>query len=161
MLRAPIRAAGLRSIRPPDARARGAAGRVAAPGDHRERTDASRCGRRSARCANWKLWACTPRWTTSGPVSSLSLLKRHPLAAIKIDRSFVTGLADDPRDRAIVAAVTNMAHALGFVVTAEGVETESQLESVRELGCDRAQGFLLARPMPQDELLRLLGAERV
>ena len=93
--------------------------------------------------------------------SSLSLLKRHPLAAIKIDRSFVTGLADDPRDRAIVAAVTNMAHALGFVVTAEGVETESQLESVRELGCDRAQGFLLARPMPQDELVRLLGAERV
>ncbi len=93
--------------------------------------------------------------------SSLSLLKRHPLAAVKIDQSFVTGLADDPRDRAIVAAVTDMAHALGFVVTAEGVETQSQLQSVRELGCDRAQGFLLARPMSQDELVRLLGAERL
>jgi EAL domain-containing protein (putative c-di-GMP-specific phosphodiesterase class I) len=68
----------------------------------------------------------------------------------------VAGVAEDPRDRAIVAAVISMAHAVGSLVTAEGVETEAQLEILRELGCDRAQGYLLARPVPADELVALL-----
>jgi diguanylate cyclase (GGDEF)-like protein len=90
--------------------------------------------------------------------SSLSWLKQHPLGAIKIDRTFVAGLANDPRDRAIVAAVITMAHAVGCAVTAEGVETESQLEILHDLGCDRAQGFLLARPLPAADLAGLLRA---
>ncbi|MGP0048596.1 MAG: putative bifunctional diguanylate cyclase/phosphodiesterase [Solirubrobacteraceae bacterium] len=88
--------------------------------------------------------------------SSLSWLKQHPLGAIKIDRSFITGLADDRRDQAIVAAVIGMGQALGYTITAEGVETEEQLSALRELNCDRMQGFLLARPLTADNLAALL-----
>ncbi len=89
-------------------------------------------------------------------VASLSWLKEHPLDAIKIDRSFVAGLADDPRDQAIVASLIGLSRALGCAVTAEGVETEEQLLALRLLDCERAQGFLLARPMAADELAALL-----
>jgi EAL domain-containing protein (putative c-di-GMP-specific phosphodiesterase class I) len=85
--------------------------------------------------------------------SSLSWLKRHPLDAIKIDRSFVSGLPEEQGDSAIVEAVIGMARAFGRTVTAEGVETERQLEALRGLGCDHAQGFLLGRPVPVEELL--------
>jgi diguanylate cyclase (GGDEF)-like protein len=85
--------------------------------------------------------------------SSLSWLKRHPLDAIKVDRSFVSGLPEERGDRAIVEAVIGMARAFGRTVTAEGVETERQLEALRDLGCDHAQGFLLGRPVPVEELL--------
>ena len=88
--------------------------------------------------------------------SSISWLKRHPLGAIKIDRSFVGELAGGPRDRAIVEALIAMARALGCTVTAEGVETEEQLRILRELGCDRVQGFLLARPLVREQLLPIL-----
>jgi diguanylate cyclase (GGDEF)-like protein len=88
--------------------------------------------------------------------SSLSWLKQHPFGSIKIDRSFISGLPDDNGDRAIVAGVIGMANALDCVVTAEGVETEQQLATLRALGCGRAQGFLLARPLPVDELTALL-----
>ncbi|MBV9465497.1 MAG: EAL domain-containing protein [Solirubrobacterales bacterium] len=92
--------------------------------------------------------------------SSLCWLKDHPLDAIKVDQSFVGGLPDDPRDRAIVAAVIDMAKALGCTVTAEGVETEGQLTTLRALDCERVQGFLLARPAPIEQLTAQLG-ERV
>jgi diguanylate cyclase (GGDEF)-like protein len=84
--------------------------------------------------------------------SSLSWLKRHPLDAIKVDRSFVSGLPEERGDSAIVKAVIGMARAFGRTVTAEGVETESQLQALRDLGCDHAQGFLLGRPVPVDTL---------
>jgi diguanylate cyclase (GGDEF)-like protein len=96
--------------------------------------------------------------------SSLSWLKQHPFSSIKIDRSFISGLPDDKGDRAIVAGVVGMANALGCDVTAEGVETEQQLATLQTLICGRVQGFLLARPIPVDELTALLaaglGAER-
>ena len=80
--------------------------------------------------------------------SSLSYLKRFPVDALKIDRSFVDGLGTDAEDHAIVSAVVSLAHALGLSVVAEGVETRCQLEELRRLGCDSAQGYLLGRPQP-------------
>ncbi len=79
--------------------------------------------------------------------SSLSYLKRFPVDAVKIDRSFVVGLGADPHDSALVAAIVAMAAALSLDVTAEGVETRTQLDMLGRLGCRRAQGFFLSRPM--------------
>ncbi len=92
--------------------------------------------------------------------SSLSWLKEHPLDAIKIDRSFVAGLGGDTRDQAVVASLISLARALGFSVTAEGVETEDQLIALRLLDCERVQGFLLARPLPAEELAAVVGQPR-
>jgi diguanylate cyclase (GGDEF)-like protein/PAS domain S-box-containing protein len=78
--------------------------------------------------------------------SSLTYLRRFPFDELKIDASFVAGLGTSAADDAIVAATIDMAHALGMVVAAEGVETELQLGRLRALGCDRAQGFLLSTP---------------
>ncbi len=78
--------------------------------------------------------------------SSLTYLRRYPFDELKIDRAFVTGLGQSAADDAIVAATIDMAHALGMVVAAEGVETELQRSRLVELGCDRAQGYLLAPP---------------
>jgi diguanylate cyclase (GGDEF)-like protein/PAS domain S-box-containing protein len=79
--------------------------------------------------------------------SSLSYLQRLPVAAVKVDKSFVVPLASDPSARAIVRAVVELAHSLGVSVVAEGVESAAVLEAVRELGCDEAQGYLLAPPL--------------
>ncbi len=85
--------------------------------------------------------------------SSLSYLKRYPIEVLKIDRSFIDGIADDESgDLAIVTAIVRMASALGVDVIPEGVETDAQLARLRELGCRYAQGFLLDRPLPPDEL---------
>jgi diguanylate cyclase (GGDEF)-like protein len=89
--------------------------------------------------------------------SSLSYLKHLPLDTIKIDRSFVAGLETDAADLPIVQAVVALAHGLGIAVVAEGIETVEQRRLVHELGCDRGQGFLFARPMPPAELRSLLG----
>jgi diguanylate cyclase (GGDEF)-like protein len=80
--------------------------------------------------------------------SSLSSLKRFPLGAVKIDRAFVEGLAENPEDRAIVRSVVMVAREMRMTVTAEGVETHQQLDLVRKLGCDNAQGFYLSAPLP-------------
>jgi diguanylate cyclase (GGDEF)-like protein/PAS domain S-box-containing protein len=88
--------------------------------------------------------------------SSLSYLKRFPVDVVKIDQSFIAGLGRDPDDSAIVRAILSMAEALGLTVTAEGVETDSQLAALQALGCPRAQGFLLGRPVPPDQLAALL-----
>lgn len=88
--------------------------------------------------------------------SSLAYLRRFPVDKLKVDRSFVSGLGQDESDSAIVAAVINLAHTLGLEAVAEGVETADQLLGLRQLGCDLAQGFYMARPMPDEQLLNLL-----
>jgi EAL domain-containing protein (putative c-di-GMP-specific phosphodiesterase class I) len=75
---------------------------------------------------------------------------------IKVDRSFVQGVEHDAKDAAIAANLVSLAHALGLVAIAEGIESPGQLASFRELGCDHAQGFLFARPAPADALTGLL-----
>ena len=84
--------------------------------------------------------------------SSLSSLIERPVDVLKIDRSFVNALPT-PTSAAVIRGIVAMAAALGLVTVAEGVEQEAQLDAVRELGCDRAQGFLLARPMNLAALL--------
>jgi len=78
--------------------------------------------------------------------SSLSYLKQLPLEALKIDRSFVGGMMTNVRDASIVRSTINLAHDLGLRVVAEGVETADALAMLRRLGCDEAQGHLIARP---------------
>ena len=84
--------------------------------------------------------------------SSLSYLRRFPVSALKIDRSFVNGLGTSSEDTAIVRAIITLAQTLGLKVVAEGVETRAQLDQLRELGCEYAQGFLFARPMTWTQL---------
>jgi diguanylate cyclase (GGDEF)-like protein len=85
--------------------------------------------------------------------SSLAYLKRFPIAKLKIDRSFVADVMTDPGDRAIVHAIISMASSLGMRTVAEGVETQEQLDFLRERGCHAMQGYLLSRPLaaPQFE----------
>lgn len=90
--------------------------------------------------------------------SSLGHLRRFPIDVIKVDRSFIQGVERSPKDAAITANLASLAHALGLVATAEGIESESQLASVRELGCDHAQGFLFAHPAPAEEISALLAS---
>jgi EAL domain-containing protein (putative c-di-GMP-specific phosphodiesterase class I) len=78
--------------------------------------------------------------------SALGYLKRFPFDIVKVDRSFVRGLGEDAGDSAIVGAVLGMARALGMEVVAEGIETETQLACLRELGAEYGQGFYFARP---------------
>ncbi|MFZ2266712.1 MAG: EAL domain-containing protein [Azonexus sp.] len=91
--------------------------------------------------------------------SAMSYLKKFAIDYLKIDRSFVRDLTTDPSDLAIAEAVIVMAHKLGLKVIAEGVETGEQCELLRLAGCDYAQGFLFARPMPAADFERFLGAE--
>ena len=79
--------------------------------------------------------------------SSLSYLKRFPISALKIDRSFVDDLDSNPDDASIVAAVISLGHSLNMNVIAEGVETAAQLEYLRRAGCDEMQGYLFSRPV--------------
>jgi EAL domain-containing protein (putative c-di-GMP-specific phosphodiesterase class I) len=84
--------------------------------------------------------------------SSLAYLKRLPLAALKIDRTFVRDMLDDEQDLLIVRSTVQLAQGLGLEVVAEGVEDGRTLEHLRTLGCDRAQGYHIARPIGAVEL---------
>jgi len=88
--------------------------------------------------------------------SSMSYLRRFPVDVLKVDRSFVDGLGDDPSDSAIVEAIITLAHTLGLKAVAEGVETPEHLAELRRLECDYAQGYWFARPASGDELANLL-----
>jgi len=88
--------------------------------------------------------------------SSMSLMKQFPIDTIKIDRSFVRDLANDPEDQAIAQAIISMGKALGMTVVAEGVETVEQQTFLRDHGCDEMQGFIFSKPVPVLELAELL-----
>lgn len=88
--------------------------------------------------------------------SSLSYLKRFPIDRLKIDRAFVRDIATDPDDAAICVAIIGLAHNLRMRVVAEGVETEGQLQYLREHGCDALQGFFFSPPVAADALARML-----
>jgi EAL domain-containing protein (putative c-di-GMP-specific phosphodiesterase class I) len=88
--------------------------------------------------------------------SSLAYLKRYPVDAVKIDRTFVKDLPFDRSSSAITGAIVSMAHALDKRVVAEGVETAEQAAFLRELGCDELQGYFLAKPLRAQELAAFL-----
>jgi Amt family ammonium transporter len=88
--------------------------------------------------------------------SSLSYLSRFPVDVLKVDRSFVRDLGTRADTTPIVTAIVALARGLRLDVIAEGVETQEQLDQLRDLGCDYAQGFLLARPMPAEQLVARL-----
>lgn len=92
--------------------------------------------------------------------SSLSYIKKFLIDSLKIDRSFVLDLSRDPDDASIVTAIISMAKGLGLKVVAEGVESEEQLEFLRERGCDEAQGYYFSPPVPEDKFRKLLEKER-
>jgi diguanylate cyclase (GGDEF)-like protein len=84
--------------------------------------------------------------------SSLAYLKKFPFDIVKIDRSFVSDVGSDPSTRAIVGAIIGLSHALELLVVAEGVETPDQLDHIRGLGAERAQGHYFSQPMPANDL---------
>ena len=88
--------------------------------------------------------------------SSLSYLTRLPLDALKVDRSFVDGLGTESRDTAVTEAIVAMSRALQLRVVGEGAETELQVTELARLGCDLVQGFHFSRPVPAEEITRML-----
>jgi len=92
-------------------------------------------------------------------LSSLAYLKQIKANELKIDKSFVFALNESQRDALLVRSTIDLAHSLGLQVTAEGVETETALALLSGMGCDLAQGYLIARPMPMNQLLNFLADE--
>ncbi|MDA8366006.1 MAG: bifunctional diguanylate cyclase/phosphodiesterase [Actinomycetota bacterium] len=88
--------------------------------------------------------------------SSLSYLKRFPVTTIKVDRTFIQSVDENPDDRAIVQAVIQLAHNLGLTVIAEGVEREAQRRLLADLGCDLVQGYLFGRPLAEEVMTELI-----
>ena len=88
--------------------------------------------------------------------SSLAYLKKLPIHELKIDRSFINGIATERDDRSIATAIIDMSRALGMRVVAEGVETQDQLDVLTEEGCDMVQGFLFYRPLSPESFAEVL-----
>ena len=89
--------------------------------------------------------------------SSLSYLKQFSLKVLKIDRSFIRDIRINQKNEALITAIIAMARSFDLEVVAEGVEKDEQLTFLRSQSCDNVQGFLLSRPMPADELTKMLG----
>jgi diguanylate cyclase (GGDEF)-like protein len=92
--------------------------------------------------------------------SSLNYLRRYPIQVVKIDRSFIEDISVNATSGTLAATIITMAHALGKVVVAEGVETEAQMNFLRERRCDLAQGFYLAHPQPATSITEMLQSRR-
>jgi EAL domain-containing protein (putative c-di-GMP-specific phosphodiesterase class I) len=92
--------------------------------------------------------------------SSLSYLRRLPINSVKIDKSFVEDLPNNPEAVAVATAIISMTHSLNLEVIAEGVETDEQLEFLRKNHCDLIQGYIFSRPLPADQFQSLLREER-
>jgi len=88
--------------------------------------------------------------------SSLSFLQNYPFSILKIDRNFISDMMDVSESRELVQAIIAMAHGLKFMVVAEGVETQEQLDYLKQLGCDYAQGYLFSKPVTTDEMSEIL-----
>lgn len=88
--------------------------------------------------------------------SSLNYLKKLPIQSLKIDKSFVDNITNDNKELAIAKAITTLAHTMNLSIVAEGVETEEQFSVLKELNCDKAQGYLFSRPLPAEEIERFL-----
>jgi EAL domain-containing protein (putative c-di-GMP-specific phosphodiesterase class I) len=93
--------------------------------------------------------------------SSLSYLAQLPLDTLKVDRSFVSAMTDSPVHMAIVTTIISLARSLNLRVVAEGVETEEQANLLRLLNCDEAQGYLYSKPLPPQEIAKVLRPARV
>lgn len=94
-------------------------------------------------------------------LSSLAYLKRIPSQELKIDKSIVDGITESQRDALIVRSTIDLAHSLGLKVTAEGVETNACFALLSAMGCDMAQGYLIAKPMSRQELVRFLDEDQL
>ncbi len=92
--------------------------------------------------------------------SSLSYLKRFPIHALKIDRSFTSEISADPEEALIARAIISLARNLKMLVIAEGVETGQQLRYLQDYGCNEIQGYLFSRPLPTDDITEMLAAEK-
>jgi len=90
--------------------------------------------------------------------SSLAYLAKLPLRTVKIDRSFIITMLQDPNTMTLVSTIITLAHSLGFKVVAEGVEQEEQAKYLRLLRCDEMQGYLFGKPIRFDEMAKLLTA---
>jgi len=88
--------------------------------------------------------------------SSLGYLAKLPVQSLKIDRSFIIAMVDDPDTMTLVSTIVSLAHSLRLKVVAEGVDSEDQAEALRRLRCDEMQGYLFSKPLPRDELTALL-----
>lgn len=144
---------GLRRELAADSRRGGTEYRGPGAGDHRDRADAGR-GRHHRQPGGpdaARLQAVHRRFRNRLLVAELP--EALPVHCLKIDRSFVDGLPRDAGDAALVTAVIGMAASFGMETLAEGVERESQIEFLKSLGCDRAQGYYFYRPMSADALL--------
>ena len=91
--------------------------------------------------------------------SALSYLHRLPLDAVKVDRAFTSAIDSEERPLHVVKAIVSLAHAIGLEVVAEGVTNEKQLQLLRDMGCDLAQGFYFSRPCNSEEMVALLSTE--
>jgi EAL domain-containing protein (putative c-di-GMP-specific phosphodiesterase class I) len=89
--------------------------------------------------------------------SSLNYLKRFPVNMLKIDRSFVQDMLSNPDSAAVTDAIIALAKSLRLSITAEGIETEAQLDYLRQRGCDEGQGFYFSRPVPAEIVPQHLG----
>jgi diguanylate cyclase (GGDEF)-like protein len=93
--------------------------------------------------------------------SSLTYLKHMPVSEVKVDRSFVTGMTEDPTNQTLVSSIVALGQQLGLRVVGEGVEDEASLSALRTLGCDAAQGFQISKPLSADELFRWAAQPRL
>jgi EAL domain-containing protein (putative c-di-GMP-specific phosphodiesterase class I) len=92
--------------------------------------------------------------------SSLNRLQRFPVDTLKIDRAFISRMDTDPATHQIVRIIVMLAHGLHLKVVAEGVETQAQVELLKEIGCELAQGYLYSKPAPAEAIEQLLSKDR-